>query len=147
VAFVGVKDGRLNSKGSQNANTADSQNDFLADAMFFVAAVKPGRQLAVAGFVLVDVGIHEVKRHRTEIHPPNNDKHAQVSDLQLDQEFLFVFRARRFNGRFPPIQQSVNVLLPAVGMNALMKVSLRINEADTDERNPQVARFLAVVAG
>ncbi len=27
-----------------------------------------------------------------------------------------------------------------------MEVSLRIHEADADERNPEVARFLAVVA-
>ena len=45
-----------------------------------------------------------------------------------------------------PIQQFVNIFLPSVGLNALMEVSLRIDEPDADQRYSQVTRFLAVIA-
>ena len=49
-------------------------------------------------------------------------------------------------GALGPIQLLVDLLLPAVGRQALMEVALRIHEADADERHAEVARFLAVIA-
>ena len=45
-----------------------------------------------------------------------------------------------------PIQLLVDLLLPSVSGQALMKIALRIHEADADERYPEVAGFLAVIA-
>ena len=45
------------------------------------------------------------------------------------------------------IQPLVDLLLPAFGGNGLVKVPLRIHEADADERNAEIARLLAMVAG
>ena len=50
-------------------------------------------------------------------------------------------------GRGRPVQLLVDLLLPAVGRQALVEVALRIHEADADQRHAEVARFLAVIAG
>jgi len=41
----------------------------------------------------------------------------------------------------------VEVLLPAVGLNLLLEVTIFIERADANERDPEVARGLAVIAG
>ena len=56
-------------------------------------------------------------------------------------------RERRFDRGVGPVEPLVDFLLPSIRGDALMKVSLRVHEADADERHAEVARFLAVIAG
>ena len=58
-----------------------------------------------------------------------------------------VGRGGRLDRRRVPVDAFVFLSLPAVGGHELMKVALWIHESDTDKGQPQVARFLADVAG
>ncbi len=51
------------------------------------------------------------------------------------------------DGRGRPVDPFVHFLLPPVGRDSLAEISLRVHEADADERHAEVARLLAVVAG
>src|SRR5207249_621341 len=55
--------------------------------------------------------------------------------------------AGRFDRGILPLQNLVDIFLPSIGPDALMKISLRINKADAGQRDAQIAGFLAVVAG
>src|SRR6185369_10926079 len=59
MTLVRMKHTRLNSESTQNAYAANSENNFLADAMFLVAAVKARRQFPVTLLVFFDVGVHQ----------------------------------------------------------------------------------------
>ena len=67
--------------------------------------------------------------------------------MQFHKEAVLMISTRRFDRGFPALQQFVNVFLPAVRLNTLMEISLRINEPDSKQWNTQIARFLAMVAG
>src|SRR5437870_3362680 len=97
--------------------------------------------------VLVDVRIHEVKRNSSEVDTPDNHKHIQAAYVQLNQNALFVTRTGGFNGGFVTLQEFIDVFLPAVRLNSLMEVPLRVNKTHTHERNTQIAGFFTVVAG
>src|ERR1051325_4431082 len=97
--------------------------------------------------VLVDVGIHEVKRNSSEIDTPDNHKHIQAAYVQLNQNALFVIGTGGFNGGFITRLQFIDVFLPAVRLNSLMEVPLRVNKTHTHQRNTEVAGFFTVVAG
>src|SRR5438093_5810170 len=126
VAFIGVKNAGLNPKSPKDAQATDTKHNLLPNSMFFVSAVEPCRQLAIAVLVFFDIGVHEIERHRAEIHTPHDDKNAQASDLQLDEEPVVMLRTGRFDWRFTPFEQFVDVFLPTVGLDPLMKVTLRI---------------------
>src|SRR5215470_14920703 len=101
--------------------------------MFLVPTVKTRREFAVPMLVFFNVGVHQVQRHGTETDAPDDNEHAETADLQLDKEPLFRVGARRFNRSFIAFQQFVDVLLPTIRLNTLMKITLRINEADTQQ--------------
>src|SRR5215467_3138308 len=146
VPFICVENRRLDSESSQNTNAADSENDFLTYPMFLVTTIQPGCQFAVAVLVLFDIRVHQVKRHGAQIHAPNNDENIETPDVQFNEKPFFMARTRRFNWRFGAVEQLVNVFLPAVRLDSLMEIPLRVHKTDTDKRDAQVARFLAMIA-
>src|SRR4030095_3023198 len=52
-----------------------------------------------------------------------------------------------FDRSFVPVELFIDVFLPPVCLNALMKISLGIHKSDTDQRDAKIAGLLAVVAG
>jgi hypothetical protein len=83
-----MKRGRLNTKGAEQANPADTENDFLADTVISVAALTPRRGLPVGGSVLFNLGVHQIERQSAEIDPPNLDENMQGSDLELHEQTI-----------------------------------------------------------
>ena len=147
VAFIRVKYGGLDSKGSKDTHATDAEHNFLSNPMLLVSAIEPRRKLAIAMLVLFDICIHEIKRHGAEIHTPHHDKDTQTSDVQLDQEPFVMRRSCGFDRRFPAFQQLVDIFLPTVSLDPLMKISLRVDKSHAQQRNSKVAGFLAVIAG
>src|SRR5215471_1253028 len=135
MPFICVENRRLDSQSSQNTNAADSKNDFLAYTMFLVTTVQPGCQFAVAVLVFFDVGVHQVKGHGAQIHAPNNNENIETADVQFNEKPVFMARTRRFNWRFGAVQQLINVFLPAVCLDSLMEIPLRVHKTEADERN------------
>ena len=51
------------------------------------------------------------------------------------------------NGRLVPVELFIVRFLPAVRVQALAEIALRIHEADADEGKAEIAGLLAVIAG
>jgi hypothetical protein len=51
-----------------------------------------------------------------------------------------------FDRSIVPVELLVDFSLPSFGGHALMEISLRVHEADPDERKPQIARLFTMVA-
>ncbi len=83
----------------------------------------------------------------TKIDPPDDDEHIQAADSQLDEKAIFMIRTCRFDRGFLSIEQFVDIFLPAVRLNSLVEISLRIDKTNANERNSQITGFLAVVTG
>src|SRR5215510_11587851 len=56
VAFIGVEDGWAYSQTFEHAHAANAQNHLLSNARLLVAAVQPGREVAVPGIVFFNIG-------------------------------------------------------------------------------------------
>ena len=147
VPFVEVPDGRLDAHRPQHAHAADAEDDLLLDAGFAVAAVEPGRQLAVPRRVLVEVGVEQVELHVADADPPDRRQHRAIAERHRGDARLAVGGDGGFDRGVGPVDALVVFLLPAVVGDALVEVSLRVHEADADQRQAQVAGLLAVVAG
>ena len=112
-----------------------------------VAAVQPRRQLAIPRRVLFEIGVEQVELDAADADAPDGDEHRAVAERHRGDAGLPSGVMRRLDRRFLPVQLLVDLLLPAVGREALVKIALRIHEADADERHAKVAGFLAVIAG
>ncbi len=147
MPLVEVPDLRHGAERLEGAHAADAEDDLLLDARLTVAAVEARGQLAVPRRVLFEVGVEQVERHTAEADPPDRHQHAAVAERHGDDDRLPVGAEGRLDGRVGPVQALVDFLLPAFRGHRLVEVALRIHEPDADQRNPEVARFLAVVAG
>ncbi len=147
VAFVEVPGRWLNAHRLERAHAADAEDDLLLDARLAIAAVEARRQLAIPGRVLFEIGVEEKQPDAAEQHLPHRHEHRAIAERHGDDARTAVGADGRLDRRVGPVQAHVDFLLPAFRRHRLVEVALRIHEADADERNPEVARFLAVIAG
>ena len=118
-----------------------------AIAHLLVAAVEPRRELrGRCGRVGLDVGVHQEERDAPDLDALDLGVDRAARQIHLDHHLAPVGGQRGHGGHVGEVQLLVDRLLPAVGVDALAEVALRIEEADADERQAQIAGLFAVVA-
>src|SRR3954453_13272433 len=98
--------------------------------MLEVAAIKSRRDRPGPRRITVDVCIEKVQRDPTYLHPPDREanRHTGLVELDFDHERLAVVvdhLQRRLSPRF---QIRDDILLPAIGSQALAQVTLPIEQ-------------------
>ncbi len=149
VALVAVPVDGVDPHGAQSAHAADTEDLLLAQSVLLVAAVQARRDGAGPLRVAFDIGIEQIERDPADPHAPDLNANRRVGIVQgdLDAERLAVVpshQCRRLRARF---QRGGDIELPAVVAEALAQVPLTVEEGDADQRQPQVAGRLGVVAG
>ena len=146
VPLVEVPDVRLDFHRPERAHTAQPQHDFLLDAVLLVPAVQPGRQLAVPGRVLREVGVEEVNANLPRLHHPDRREDSAIPERHGYHAGGPVGSQGGLDWRVEPIEPFVGFLLPPLGAQVLVEVPLRVHEPDAHERDTEVTGFLARVA-
>ena len=146
VTLVDVPDGRTVAEAFQGAQPADAQNDLLQDARLVVSSVKARGDLAVLGAVLRNVRVQEKQRNPSHLDQTNQDEDRPVADLDRDDRRTAVGRLRKTDRKTVDVQNGILLALPFERVERLAKVALAVEEADPDERDPEVARRLQVIA-
>src|SRR5262245_51874651 len=142
-----MEDRRAYAQTFEHAHAATSQNHLLTNARLLVAPVQPSREFTVPGFVLFDIGRHQVDRYRTQPHTPHLDINHSPVKVQSQQTAIAVPRDHRLHGRGAIIEPLITCLLTALGRNALLEITLRVYESHADQRQSQVGRLLAMISG
>ena len=141
MPLVGVEDLRVQAEGTQGANAADAEHDLLTHPVLDVAAVEAigdGRDLGGVG---VDGGVEEV-----QVDAPDHDlPHVEPGDVvaHVDRHL----HARRSQRQAVRVEPREALLLVAVGVETLAEVALGVQQADGNERQPEIGGRLEVVAG
>ena len=146
VALVEVDGGELDAELGQHPPPADPEHDLLPEPAFAVPRVEPARDHPVLGRVLGVVRVEEIERDAPDIDPPDIDGDRRVDERHPDDERLPVGPGHAGDRRGFAVQPLDDVLLPAVGEEVLVQVSLRVHEPDRDERDVEVGALLEVVA-
>ena len=136
VPFVQVIDSGLVAHGLQHPHAANAKNDLLLHACLAIATAAR-REVAVPWRVLFEVGIEQIEDDAPDAHSPDRDEDRPVAERDCRDARLAVGCDSRFDRSARPIQLLVDLLLPSVSGQALMKIALRIHEADADERHPR----------
>src|ERR1043166_1653622 len=125
------------SKGAQHRQTAQPENNLLADSITIVSAVKMIRQHPVAGVIFLQVRIEEEDRNLVAIkalefifpcgyaHLASFDGDAHARRQQLEIGF-----GRPLGMRFD---------LVSVGIQPLLKIALSVEQRYAHHRNTQIS--------
>ena len=147
MPLVHVPDIRLIAQRPQRPHPADAQHHLLRDAHLHVAAVQPGRQLPIGRRVALDIGIHQEDGDAPHLEAPHLGIDGAAGQIDADRELAPVAVERGFRRHLAEVELLVDRLLPAVGVDLLPEIALRIEEAHADEGQPQIAGLLAVISG
>jgi hypothetical protein len=77
-----------------------------AGARLAIAAVQPGRQLAIPRRVLFEIGVEQEQAHAPEADAPDRREHGAVAERHGRDAGLAVGRQRRLDRRLGPVQRS-----------------------------------------
>ena len=147
MSLVHVPHGRLDPHRPERTHAADAKDDFLLDARRTVTAIQPVGDDAVALGVLRNVGIEQVQPYVSGTCAP--DAHLDIAPGQLDRHphLVAVGSHDLLERQVGEVRCSIGRVLVAVGVDGLRKVALAVQQAHRHQRQPHIARRLAVVPG
>ena len=147
VALIEMVHARHDPHRANGLHSADTQHQFLTDANTRVAAIETAGELAIIRLVAFDIGVEEIEAHATHGHLPDLRKQRARTSVNLHRDRLPVGTQGRFDrqGLNPRLQ--ILLVLVAIDVELLSKISLVIKEPHGHERNPQTAGAFDVVAG
>jgi len=146
MSLVRVPDSGIDPHGAEYSHTADAEDPLLAQPELGPAGIQFVHQAAVVRVVRLQVGVEQVDRHAPDLHLPGADVHRSSRGLHRGEPGLSVRSRHRHQRRGTHVVLFVAVFLPTVQCEALIEISLAIEQADSHQRHPQVARRLAVVS-
>ena len=108
--------------------------------MTAITAVEAIGDPAVVLAVCLDVGVQDQQWDPTDIDPPHPCKH--VTTGERDGHYY----ARVLGAELERVDRGVVLRLRAVG-DLLIEIAMPVEEPDSDQREPPIARSLQMVAG
>ncbi len=153
VALVGVEHLRFGVPGdaavrAHRPHSADAQQHLLEQPVLAAAAVEPVGDLALAGGVLLHVGVEQQQRYAADPRLPDVGAQAPpAGQPQLHAGRGAAGPAQQLQRHLVGVQDGVVLLLPAVPRQALPEVAVSVQQPHSDQRDAEVAGGLEVVAG
>ncbi len=153
VALVGVEHLGLGVAGEpgerpHRAYAADPEQQLLQEPVLGRAAVETVGDLAERRRVVLDVGVEQQQRHPADLGDEDARHQLRVTrDRQSHLRGGSVSLAKKRDRQAVGVEHRVGLLLPALPRELLAEVPVLVEQADTDQRDTEVARRLQVVAG
>ena len=151
VALVGVehhwrRSARDPAVRADGAYPAHAEQHLLFKPMVGAAAVQPVGHLSLVAGVLLDIGVQHQNGHATHLRYPDLGGEGTSGEWDLDSN-RSAFIVQQGQRQRVGIQKGVALLLPARSIQGLPEVPLPIEQADSDDRDTEVACGLEVIAG
>jgi len=134
-------DGGAKSQSIESANATDAEKEFLLDAHVQVAAIELRGDGAVLWTIGREIGIEEIELNAADRGAPN-----ACGDCTIGKRDVNLHIRHEFDGEDVEVIFCASFLLPAGGIEILAKIAFLIEKADTDERKPEVAGGLEMIA-
>src|SRR6266699_3321029 len=123
----------------------DAQDPLLPPPQIGPAGVEPMGQPAVGRVVLCEIRVQEEDRHPTHHDAPSTDAHGAAGQTHRGEAGISLGPPHRLERRRGHVEPLLGILLPPVEPQSLVRVSLRIEQADADQWDAQVRSGLALV--
>jgi hypothetical protein len=146
VPLVKVEGKGLDTQSTNNAESADPQYDLLLNAHLLIATVQSPRQFTIPQRITLVVGVHEIQLHAADLNAPHPQVDSLIVQLDRDKKWGAVLTKGLPYGYLSGLKAGIGGFLPPIWGDTLPEVAHLVEEAYRDERQTNVASFLAVVA-
>ena len=147
VAFVQMQHAGRDAHRLQSAESADAEQQLLADSDAPIAAVKPRSKLAIFGGIAFHVRIEQQQIAAPDSNAPHLRADAACARLDLHRHGLAVRADRGFHRQLVHIGGDIFFLLPTFHIEPLAEISLSVKQTDANQWDVEIRRALDVIAG
>ena len=147
VALVHVEHGGLDATGRERLDTADAEQDLLAQPVLAVAAVQAVGDGALGRRIGVHVRVQQEQLDPPDVDAPEPGVQHGTGERHGDECLRAVRAEHGRHGQERRVEFDELLLLGASSRQQLAEIAVAVEEADADDRNAEVARRLEVVAG
>ena len=152
VSLVAVVDIRLGMPGdlaiaAQRPHTAYTQDDLLREAVLGAAAVEPVGDVTRLRIVVIAVGVEHQQGNTPHGGHPDGGEDLPPRHLNTDLLRVSGGVQQAHNGHLVGGKHRVALLLPAGRVQRLPEVAVAVQQANADQRQPEIGCRLQVVAG
>ncbi len=145
MALVDVERRRRQAHGVQRPESADPEQQLLADTRLAVAAVEPGGDVALVRRVVRDVRVQQQQRDRADHQAPDDSSDPTGREIDGDRDRCPVGVPHKLGPQIGAGALGVALVL-SVRVDALLEVAVVVEEPDADERHAEIGCRLEVVA-
>ena len=145
VALVTMVDVLLDAELLQEQHTADTEQDFLLQAVFPVTAVEAVSDGLVEVGVHLVVGVKQIELHTADIDTPNISVNHIISIRNINHQRIAFLVDFTNNGKAVEVLRLIVGNLLTVHREALCKVAETIEEADGTHIDVRIGSLLHVV--
>ena len=145
VPLVHVPDARLQPERADRAHAADAEDDFLAQPHVVAGIVKAGRDAPLLLRVLLDVRVEQEERYGPDFLAPEAGMHDAVRHRDRNAKFPAYRVEHRREPRGLGLELGRRRDLPSPRIEKLREIAGAVEEADRDERQPEIAGGLQVI--
>src|SRR5882672_2721593 len=147
VPLVQVQNAWRDAHRLQSAETAHTQQQFLAYSKAAITSVEPRCEFPIFRRVSFDIRIEQKQGAAPYLKAPDLGTDRPAPRLNLHGNRLALRPDCRFHGHLADVRLEVLFLLPAVLVQPLPEIALPIKQADANQRKSQVRCALDVVSG
>src|ERR1019366_5359355 len=97
-------------------------------------------------FILWEVGIKKINRNAANVDAPGTETDIASGDFHGTNDGFVLFIQHRLNRKIRRVKQIVELGLPVVCIDGLLKISFAVKQADADKSQAQIARGFGVVS-
>ena len=145
MAFIHMICRGFHAQGPECTDAANAKDNLLSEPHVPVPAIEPRGNIAMFGRIFLYVGVEQVKGNPSYHETPYLDfnRFAAYEDFHHDRLAIFVsHKAGRHRGN---IVFRIGFLLPAVGIQVLLKIAFMVKKANTNHGKIEIAGRLQVV--
>ena len=147
MAFVAVIDLRIHAEGAQGADAAETEEEFLLEAVLPAAAIELVGDLAVFGAVGLIIGIQQVQVGAADFDFPQAGAQVAAREGDLGGHPLAFGVKHRLGRDIQEVLRLIACLLVTLGGQHLGEVAITVQQADGDQVDIHVRGLLQVVTG
>ncbi len=146
VTLIAMIDISLDAKLVEESYATHAEDNLLLEAVLPVTAIERVSESAILGIVEWVVSVKEIERDAAYVDAPNLQLNLTAREVDGDVELLSVGSADLVNREALELRGLIDGLLLAVDGEALLEISVTVEETNSGEVDTAVRSLLEVVA-
>ena len=147
MTFIQVTDFRFMSERSEQPPAADPEKQFLLETQLRPAPVELARDPAMSGKVRRVITVEQIQLYSTDLDLPGTQPDRVTRQRDLQPQPLPIWLTQRSDRQLSGIVVGIKSLLRSLLIDHLAKITLLVQQPNSNHRHAQIAGCFELIAG